>query len=131
MRYCLRSSVKYKATRHIDIRYFFVKDRVESGEVHIEHCPTLDMLADYFTKPLQGALLYKLRDLIMNIDPNMQQNIPRTLAAGEVPYSFGRCDQRVSVSVLLKTRCRIFLFIHSRKLHRKLVGSQVESYTRC
>ena len=35
-------------TRHIDIRYFFVKDRVESGEVHIEHCPTLDMLADYY-----------------------------------------------------------------------------------
>ena len=26
-----------KRTRHIDIWYFFVKNRVESGEVHIEH----------------------------------------------------------------------------------------------
>jgi hypothetical protein len=27
------------------------------------------MLSDYFTKPLQGALFRKLRDLIMNVDP--------------------------------------------------------------
>ena len=32
-------------------------------------CPTLDMLADDFTKPLHGTLFYKLRDLIMSIDP--------------------------------------------------------------
>ena len=30
------------------------------------------MLADYFTKPLQGALFYKLRDRIMNIDPSSE-----------------------------------------------------------
>jgi hypothetical protein len=41
-----------KRTRHINIRYFFVKDRVASKEVKIKHCPTLDMVADYFTKPL-------------------------------------------------------------------------------
>jgi hypothetical protein len=28
------------------------------------------MIADYFTKPLQGILFYKLRDYIMNIDPS-------------------------------------------------------------
>ena len=58
-----QSSTKH--TKHIDIRYFSVNDRVESGDLRIEHCPTLDMLADYFTKPLQGALFYKLRDRIM------------------------------------------------------------------
>ena len=61
-----------KRTRHINIRYFLVKDLVANGEVRIEHCPTLEMLADYFTKPLQGALFYKLRDLIMNIDPSSE-----------------------------------------------------------
>jgi Reverse transcriptase (RNA-dependent DNA polymerase) len=61
-----------KRTRHINIRYFFVKDRVASGEVSIEHCPTKEMVADYFTKPLQGALFYKLRDYIMNIAPNSE-----------------------------------------------------------
>ena len=63
-----------KRTRHINIRYFFVKDRVESGELRIEHCPTEDMRADYFTKPLQGKLFYKLRDLIMNIDQSSEHH---------------------------------------------------------
>jgi hypothetical protein len=59
-----------KRTRHMNIRYFFVKDQVDSKRVRIEHCPTADMIADYFTKPLQGAPFRKLRDLIMNIDPS-------------------------------------------------------------
>ena len=30
---------------HINTRYFFVKDRVDQGEVKIEYCPTKMMLA--------------------------------------------------------------------------------------
>jgi hypothetical protein len=41
-----------KRTRHINIRYFFVVDRVQSGEVSIEYCPTREMIGDFFTKPL-------------------------------------------------------------------------------
>ena len=55
-----------KRTRHMDIRYFFVKDRIASGEITIEHCPTKSMLADFFTKPLQGGLFKEFRDLILN-----------------------------------------------------------------
>ena len=59
-----------KRTRHMNIRFFFIKDRVESKEVCIEYCPTGKMLADFFTKPLQGKQFYKLRDQVMNIDPD-------------------------------------------------------------
>ena len=52
-------------SRHINIRYYFVKDRVDKGELVIQYCPTLDMLADYFTKPLQGSLFRKFREIIM------------------------------------------------------------------
>ena len=38
----------------MNIRYFFVKDRQEKGEQDIQYCPTDDMIADYFTKSLQG-----------------------------------------------------------------------------
>jgi hypothetical protein len=41
-----------KRTRHIDIRYFFVTDRVAAGEVAIQYCPTGDMVADFFTKTI-------------------------------------------------------------------------------
>ena len=34
-------------SRHVHVRYFFVKDRVDKGELTIEYCPTSEMLADY------------------------------------------------------------------------------------
>ena len=52
-------------SRHIHIRYFFVKDRVDKGEVEVLCCRTEQMLADYFTKPLQGALFEKFKSVIM------------------------------------------------------------------
>jgi len=59
-----------KRTRHMNIWFFFIKDRVAQKEIEVEHCPTESMVADYFTKPLQGQLCYKMRDIIMNIDVN-------------------------------------------------------------
>jgi hypothetical protein len=52
-------------TRHVAIRYFFVKDRIKQENIVVRHCPTLQMLADFFTKPLQGALFRKFRDVIL------------------------------------------------------------------
>ena len=54
-----------KRTRHMNVRYIFIKDRVDSGEVSIQHCPTDDMVGDYFTKPLQGSKFVRFRNLIM------------------------------------------------------------------
>ena len=53
-------------TRHIAIRYFFVSDRVKSGEITIEYMATEEMLADILTKPLQVQLFIKLRDRLLN-----------------------------------------------------------------
>ena len=51
--------------RHISIRYFFVKDGLDKKEFRLDYCPTGNMIADYFTKPLQGALFNKFRAVIM------------------------------------------------------------------
>jgi hypothetical protein len=56
-----------KRTKHINIRYFFVTDRIAKGEVSVVWCPTGDMIGDYMTKPLQGALFRKFRDQIMGV----------------------------------------------------------------
>ena len=52
-------------SRHVHIRYFFVKDRVDKGEITIKYCPTHLMLADFFTKPLTGKLFHFFRDIVM------------------------------------------------------------------
>ena len=54
-------------SRHINIRYFFIQDRIKNKEITLLHCPTGIMIADFFTKPLQGALFNKFRDIIMGI----------------------------------------------------------------
>jgi hypothetical protein len=58
-----------KRTRHINICHFFMTDRVQNKEVSVEYCPTGKMIADFFTKPLQGSIFCKFRALIMNLDP--------------------------------------------------------------
>jgi hypothetical protein len=32
-----------KRTKHIKVKYFFIKEKVDSGEIVIEHCPTEQM----------------------------------------------------------------------------------------
>jgi hypothetical protein len=54
-----------KQSRHIDIRYFFIKDRIKTDGINIRHCPTEAMLADFLTKPLQGGLFRKFRDVLL------------------------------------------------------------------
>jgi hypothetical protein len=56
-----------KRTKHINVRYLFIKDRVGAGEITIKHCPTNDMLADHFTKAVQGSQFRKLRSKIEGI----------------------------------------------------------------
>ena len=56
-----------RRSRHINICYFFVTDQIQSKELTVEYCPTEDMVADMFTKPLQGSLFRKFHDAVMNI----------------------------------------------------------------
>ena len=42
-------------TRHISIKYFWLKERVDMGETKVVHLGTKDMYANMLTKPLQGA----------------------------------------------------------------------------
>ena len=53
-------------TRHVAIRYFWVKDRVESKEVEVVYCPTEEMIADILTKPIVGAQFIALRNMLLN-----------------------------------------------------------------
>ena len=71
-KYGMRSSGK--RTRHINIRYYFVTDRIANDEMSVEYCPTEDMIGDYFTKSLQGSQFRRFRNAIMGID---EVDIPR------------------------------------------------------
>ena len=56
-----------KNSRHIRIKYFFIIDRVKDNELKIIYCPTKEMVADFFTKPLQGVVFINHRNAILGI----------------------------------------------------------------
>eukprot|EP00980_Cylindrotheca_fusiformis_P016285 scaffold4840_cov147-Cylindrotheca_fusiformis.AAC.1 len=56
-----------KRTRHLEIRYFFVTDNIKRGRMTVQYCPTDDMIADFFTKPLQGAKFQKFCQQVLNL----------------------------------------------------------------
>ena len=57
-----------KKTRHIDMRYFFITDRIEHNEVSVEYCPREEKAGDYSTKTLQGATFCRHRDTIIKLE---------------------------------------------------------------
>eukprot|EP00804_Cyclotella_cryptica_P010072 CCRYP_018045-RB/>CCRYP_018045-RB protein AED:0.27 eAED:-0.33 QI:0/-1/0/1/-1/1/1/0/595 len=63
-----------KRTKHIKVRYFFIKDVIEQGEVEIEHCPTKMMWSDILTKPKQGREFVEMRAKLLGHDVDERQN---------------------------------------------------------
>ena len=59
-----RNPVHHKRTKHIDIRYHFIRGEVQKGFVKLTHVPTEVNIADAFTKPLSKARLSKLLNLM-------------------------------------------------------------------
>ena len=54
-------------TKHVLVRYFYIKERIDCGDIKIVYLPTTDMIADLLTKPLTGNLFLRLRKSMMNL----------------------------------------------------------------
>lgn len=51
--------VLHGRSKHIDIRYHFIREVIKNKQVSLQHISTTEMLADVLTKPLVGTLHYK------------------------------------------------------------------------
>jgi Reverse transcriptase (RNA-dependent DNA polymerase)/gag-polypeptide of LTR copia-type len=63
-----RNSMTVGRSKHIDIKYHFSREKVESGEVDVQYCPTEKMLADQLTKPLAGPQHQQLCRSMMGLE---------------------------------------------------------------
>lgn len=48
----MKNPVHHSRTKHIDIKYHFVRERYENGEINVKYTPTEDIYADILTKSL-------------------------------------------------------------------------------
>ena len=66
---CLADNpIEHSRTKHIDIRYHFLRDHQQKGDIEIAYASTHNQLADIFTKPLNEKTFSKLRNKLNILD---------------------------------------------------------------
>jgi hypothetical protein len=90
-----------KRTKHIKSRYFFIKDKVDSGEVTIKHKPTDEMYSDVLTKPKQGIGFRRDRAMLMNCDEDYDDELERSRTHPKlIPAEEGPVDPKTVTKTL-------------------------------
>jgi hypothetical protein len=60
--------VEHSRTKHIAIRYHFLRDHQQRGHIEIAYVSTNEQLTDIFTKPLDEKTFTKLRNELNILD---------------------------------------------------------------
>ena len=55
-------------SKHISIKFHYIKELVKNQEIELEFCRSKDQIADIFTKPLKTNVLEKLKMMFSMID---------------------------------------------------------------
>ncbi|GAA0168672.1 transmembrane signal receptor [Lithospermum erythrorhizon] len=57
-----KNPVSHSRSKHINIKYHFIREQVNDKVVELLHCRTEDQLADIFTKPLKMEVFQNLKE---------------------------------------------------------------------
>ena len=68
---------KVLSTKHIERRYFYIKDLIDRNEVRAVYCRSDMMLADIYTKPLGGFYFERLDNKIMDCGNVILEPLPK------------------------------------------------------
>jgi len=60
-----KNGIKGERTKHVDVKYHFITETVESGKVQLKWIPTTEQQADIFTKALAAPVFEHLRKALM------------------------------------------------------------------
>ena len=56
-----KNPIQHRRSKHIDIRYHFIRDHVKQKTVKLKYCSTTEQVADIFTKALPTDTFTRLR----------------------------------------------------------------------
>lgn len=59
-----KNPIFHKKTKHINLRYHYIKEALQQGVIDLIHCSTKEQVADIFTKALAREQFTYLRDLL-------------------------------------------------------------------
>ena len=50
--------VHHQRSKHIDIEYHWIRDKVAAQKIELVHMPTMEQIADFFTKTLPADVFW-------------------------------------------------------------------------
>nr|CAD1817025.1 unnamed protein product [Ananas comosus var. bracteatus] len=59
-----KNPINHEGTKHIAIKYHFIREAIENGQIKLKYCKTTEQLADIFTKALTREKFFYMRELI-------------------------------------------------------------------
>jgi hypothetical protein len=71
-----KNAIQNKRSKHIEVKYFYIRDQVKDDKVILEYIPTAEQTADILTKPIKNELFYKFKGQ-MGISPWPNSNSER------------------------------------------------------
>jgi hypothetical protein len=71
-------------TKHIDLRYHFIREAVDDGKITMKYVPTADNVADIFTKAL-GKPKFKQFVGLLGMEARDSDTLPSPGSQGRVP----------------------------------------------
>lgn len=54
----------HKRSKHVEVRYYFVREKYHEGVINVEHVASIDQIADIMTKPLAKVQYLKLVNML-------------------------------------------------------------------
>jgi len=102
-----------KQSRNLNLRIFWTTDKLRELGIDVVYCRTELMLGDFFTKPLQGNLFRRMRDVVMGAgsydeDLMVKYEINKEmevagLVNNENSMKLNECDKKNKPKVILMT----------------------------
>lgn len=60
-----KTPVQHQRSKHIDIKYHFIRSEIQEGRISLEYVPTEENVADVFTKPASRIKLERFRRIML------------------------------------------------------------------
>ena len=64
-----------KRSKHIETKFYFIRDKTEDGTISIHYVPNDKMAADIFTKPLPVSKVETIRTVLMGTDSTQSAQV--------------------------------------------------------
>ncbi|GJU94985.1 retrovirus-related pol polyprotein from transposon TNT 1-94 [Tanacetum coccineum] len=102
--------VLHSRTKHIDIRYHFIRDHILKGDIKLHFIPTEYQLADIFTKPLDEPTFTRLKaeefwSTVVAFDPFPSTDEPKKHPLKEFPIKFSVLNGQKPLTLDFNTFC--------------------------